>query len=224
MKNTKFLTPLSYTSRELVKNERKSGFRSEDLSENPQRLNRDNLKHYLSTNQIKTPLHSIKKKFELTESNLFLPTSPRILQKLAVSTENKQCTKEKCIDNIIAIRLANKNVLKAFSKPYRSEEKKSNDLFIVVPEELKVLDQKNETERTSALKLLEWFETMQKTELEGLFFNKFLNLDPVSQENLIKTADSILSIGLQKLIEQVQIHCNENAIMISNLFNVYKAY
>ena len=66
MKNTKFLTPLSYTSRELVKNERKSGFRSEDLSENPQRLNRDNLKHYLSTNQIKTPLHSIKKKFELT--------------------------------------------------------------------------------------------------------------------------------------------------------------
>lgn len=219
--NKKLLTPLKISS-----------IRADELSEkkspgnNSQRIKRENLKQYLSSNDIKLSHHSNKKPFELTESHLFLPTSPRVLQKLATSTDNKQCTKEKCIDKMIALKLANKNVLKVFSMNRLSrEEILKEKLFITIPDELKKLDQGGVSERTEASKLLEWFEVMEKTQLERCLNREKLNkLDFEQQKQELDVAESILSLGLVKLIDQVQTHCNEQAIAIRKIFAFYKKF
>ena len=219
------LTPLkSKSTKSLEKRERNNQFGEPGFQ--TQRTKRDHLKHYLSSNEIKIPSSLTKKTFELTETNLFLPTSPRILQKIAYSNDQHKCTKEKCIDKMIALKIANKNVLKVFSSHnFRSNDSKKEPVLITLPEELKILDQESVSERTEAQKLLEWFEVMKKNQLDQILNRKQLVMLNISQqENGISLAGSILSLGLKRLIEQVQTHCNEKAVMIEKLFESFKDF
>jgi hypothetical protein len=222
MKNNKFLKPL------FIKN-------AEDLEKNLQltdnfiqysyRGYRDSLKHYLSVNSIKSS-NSKKKTFELTENNLHGSTSPRIVQRLQLPVDNQPYGKEKYLENIVAIKRANKSVLKALhSMDYKKDNLKASPFVINIPDELKQLNTENISERSEATKMLEWFESMEKTELQPLFtIKKLLDLSANEQDKVLNTAESIILLSLTKVIEAVKTHCSEKAIMIQNIFNSYKKY
>ena len=226
MKKSKFLTPLksSTLKHEIISDARRLA--AAEISQNTQRAGRDHLKQYLSSNDIKVSCHSNKKTFELTENNLYLPTSPRVLQKIAYSTDGKSCMKEKCLDKMIALKLANKNVLKLFSSfNHRKEEPATSPVLITVPEELQALDIDNSSERSEATKLLKWFEVMEKSQLESsLNEENFQSLTISEQEHALDVAESILSLAMSRLPDQVKTHCSEKAIMVGKLFESYKKY
>ena len=127
---------------------------------------------------------------------------------------------------MIALKIANKNVLKVFnSHTFRKDDFKKSPTFLTIPDELKALDQESIPERTEASKLLEWLTVMQKTQLDDILNKEKLNkLDIHEREKALELAESVLALALKRLTEQVQIHCSEKAIMVSKLFTLYKEY
>lgn len=223
MKKNKYLVPLTeraLKSYDLGDNRKKVDTES---CKNEHRANREHLKKYLSSQIIEMPS---KKTFELTESNVHVPATSRILQQFIHLGDQKIIRKEKSLDRLIALKIANKSVLNAISRlNLRKDDAKKIPELIMVPEELKALDQEIISGRSEVSKMLEWFEKAYNEEIDPFMDIRSLNiLDIVEQKKAMENAENILNLSINKLTELVNLQCSEKAMMINKLFSGFKKF
>ena len=191
-------------------------------AEGPHRQNRYHLKRYLSSKQLSEGPSSSRRHFELTQSALDNPASPRIIQKALDPFKTR--VREKQIDQMVAIKLANKNIFKSInSLTPRPDSLKLNGIQLKIPDELKALDNEGISERNEITKLVDWFEFGLKTQffLDGNDEQVILK-NCQSREGVIERSEEFINLAFAKFFDLLRTQCNERAALFSILIEKFE--
>lgn len=191
-------------------------------AEGPHRQNRYHLKRYLSSKQLSEGPSSSRRHFELTQSALDNPASPRIIQKALNPFKTR--VREKQIDQMVAIKLANKNILRSINPlTPRPDSLKLNGIQLKIPDELKALDNEGISERNEITKLVDWFEFGLRTQffLDGNDDQGILK-NCQSDEGLIDRSEEFINLAFVKFFDLLRTQCNERAALFSILIEKFE--
>jgi hypothetical protein len=189
-------------------------------AEGPLRQNRYHLKRFLSSNHLSEGPSTSRKTYELTQSTLDNPGSPRIIQKALNPFKSKM--REKQIDQAISLKLANKNILRSIKQPSpRSESLKVPGIQLKIPDQLKALENECLSERSEIARLMEWYDDNIKT-------HSFLNtteeefLAEKDKSGLLEKLEDFNNFAYTKFFELLKIQCNERALMLGTLMQRFE--
>lgn len=198
---------------------------SRDL-EPTQRLGRENLKQFLSSDILKIPKNSSKKNSLLVDHEQLI-SNPRPGMSMSTSSILKLPATNRFFGNIMAIKKANKNILNAFFFTPKTQinQQGQSPVRLSIVDDFKSFQNELNNDQPNFLNLTEWFDKNIRTTALFKYIEKdFFEKEKDVRDFILITTEKFLNGALERLLELVKSRSHQTFLLINKIFMNYQKF